>query len=457
MPLRRVGAMKVAVAIAASLWVSSPSAAADPSASYPPAADGTTDVTEEAATKFRSDHGLRSDTTYVRASLKNQPFSNGEFGVPLTADEALAVHAEIAAQEAVLPTLDAAQSARGFVSAYFTRDQLTITVSDDGAAVRAVISARAPVGATVTVERRPFTLAVLEQTQKAVAGDWASLARDKIILSQVGIDSTTGLVHVVVSKDPTGRARETLLSRYGPSVDVEITPVVGSLLACNSIKDCGTKGGLAAKSGAHLCSTGFLAQQQGNVFSPVRMVTAGHCIKDAGGVNGGLPWQSEAGTVTWGKGTHQLFGAANDVGAFSLGTAALPVRNEYFASGTVDIRRVRGVRTEAAQTVGLNLCRSGRTSGFDCGILRARSTSVDLGAGFVFCCLWKVEMASALGDSGAGVIDLAPNMNAVGTLVGGTREGFIPFHDYTWYNSMADMETFMGLRTCGAGTGAPSC
>jgi hypothetical protein len=258
-------------------------------------------------------------------------------------------------------------------------------------------------------------------------------------------------------QDGTGNAKETLTARYGPSVDVVISPVVGSLLACNNITDCGTKGGLAAKSGIHICSTGFLAQAPGNVFQPVRMVTAGHCIKDAGGVNGGVVWKSEAGTVTWGKGTHQLFGAANDVGAFSLAAATPAVKNEYYASGTADIRRVRGVRTEAAQTVGMTLCRSGRTSGFDCGILRARSTSVDLGTGFVFCCLWKVEMFSDHGDSGAGFIDLAPNMNAVGTLVGGTREGIIPWTDYTWYNSMADMETYMGLRTCGAGTGAPSC
>ena len=431
--------------------IPSPAAGASPSEATVRA--GTADLLS--ATRFREDHGLRSDPAYVEKTLVDAAFADGTFGVPLSPAEAALVLSEVRAQDALLPALAAARETPGCVGAYFVRDQLTISVSAGEAAMEATATAAAPNGAKVVISRVPFALKDLEAARSQIEEDWERLEAEGVSISQVGIDPALGRVRVVVGEDRTGQALELLTSRFGKVLAVEVTPVESSLFAgCNSIKDCGTKGGLAAKSGGWTCSTGFLAQEPGGVFAPVRMLTAGHCIRDAGGVNGGVAWKNESATITWGKGTHQKFDRNLDGGAFSLGSSTPTTKNAYFA-GTSDIRLVRGVRTNGNQVVGLTVCRSGRTSGFDCGIIRAADTSVTLG-GQQFWAMWKVDMQSAGGDSGAGFIDLASSMNAVGILSGGTREGIIPWTDYTWYSSVGDAEWFLKLKTCGTGQ-APSC
>ncbi len=454
MSAHRILVILAAAAIFAAIVAPATAAEASAGGSAPPVVGSVPGETDNAA-RFRMDHGLRSDIAYVERSLQDASFSNVYFGVPLTNEEAAIVLNEVRAQDELLPTLEAAQQTPGFVGAFFTRDQLTISVSGSGSTMRAVTASTAPIGARVQVQTVPFPRNDLETARERLEDDWSRLAAEGITLSQVGIDAATGRVHVIVAADSTDRAPETLESRYGPSVSVETLPVTGSLLACTSIKDCGTKGGLAAKAGAVVCSTGFLAQETVNVFSPVRMVTAGHCINAAGGVNAGSTWTNELGTTTWGKGSHVKFDANLDGGAFSLGNSTPTAKNEYFVS-TSDIRQVRGVRTNANQVVGLTVCRSGRTSLFDCGTIRAADTSVDLGAGFIFHHMWKVQMDSDNGDSGAGFIDLSASMNAVGILSGGTREGIFPYTLYTWYSSMQDTQIYLNLKTCGAGI-APSC
>lgn len=451
---RRILTILTALALYTTILAPAASAGSAASTEAAPIASSGPSATERAA-RFRAEHGLRSDAAFVERSLKDAAFSNLYFGVPLTGDEAAAVVGEVRSQDALLPTLEAARGRAGFVGAFFTRDQLTISVSVGHSDMEAMAATTAPGGAKVKVQTVPYSLDELEATRKRVESDWDVLAAEGITISQVGIDASTGRVHVIVADDGTGSASERFASTYGPIVTLETLPVAGSLLACTSIKDCGTKGGLAAKAGPYLCSTGFLAQETANVFSPVRMLTAGHCISGAGGVNAGSTWSNELGTTTWGKGSHLKFDANLDGGAFSLGSSTPTTKNDYFVS-TTDIRKVRGVRTNANQVVGLTVCRSGRTSLFDCGTIRAADTSVDLGAGFIFRHMWKVQMDSASGDSGAGFIDLSANMNAVGILSGGTREGIFPYTLYTWYSSVQDAQIYLNLKTCGAGI-APSC
>lgn len=131
------------------------------------------------------------------------------------------------------------------------------------------------------------------------------------------------------------------------------------------------------------------------------------------------------------------------------------VKNEYFETPT-QIYRYTGVRSEANQVVGMITCRSGRTSGTDCGYIRAANTAVNLGAGFTFNSMWKVQTNSAPGDSGAGFLDQSSNHNAMGILSGSTREGVVPWTDYTWYTSVPRVQTLLNVKTCGAGI-APSC
>ena len=79
--------------------------------------------------QFRESLGLAADATLVGQTFSDPTYSDDSFGIPMTKAEAASVRAEVDAQDALLKTVTAATKLPGFVGAYFTHDQLTLSVS----------------------------------------------------------------------------------------------------------------------------------------------------------------------------------------------------------------------------------------------------------------------------------------------------------------------------------------
>jgi streptogrisin C len=58
----------------------------------------------------------------------------------------------------------------------------------------------------------------------------------------------------------------------------------------------------------------------------------------------------------------------------------------------------------SSQTVGKTVCRSGQTSGWRCGTIAATNINVNIGGTWVLH-QWETSYSSALGDSGATMMD----------------------------------------------------
>ena len=267
----------------------------------------------------------------------------------------------------------------------------------------------------------------------------------------------TGRVHVVVASggDPAKVAELTkaLESAYGNLLDVEVVPVTASLLACTSSTTVERRAVWRASPVPSSARPGSSCRRTVRRFPRSTWSRRDTALRTPGRRRRcGLEERRQHDHL--GDERQAIVGASGDAGAFRVGTVP-SVRNEYFQTPT-EIFSYKGVRSEANQVVGMIACRSGKASGTDCGYIRAANTAVNLGAGFTFTSMWKVQMNSDHGDSGAGFLDQTANHNAMGILSGGTREGIVPWTDYTWYTSVPKVQSLLNVRTCGAGI-APSC
>lgn len=265
------------------------------------------------------------------------------------------------------------------------------------------------------------------------------------MITAVYIDEINGLVHVDVSSLASTSA-QAVSGRYGPIVQLGVAPP-GELLTCTSRDDCGTKGGLHANGFPATCTTGFL----GKVSAGLMMVTAGHCIRDAGFSfywnNGGASWG-------YGWGYQICNGCWPDAGMFHITTSVPSTKNQYFASSASDIRSITSTMTEGSLTLGRVVCRSAWTSGWGCGPITVRDHDVNVSGDiyhpYIIKHAWVVQLHSDRGDSGAGFIYTSSGVtSAAGILFGGILAG--DGYYYTWFSPIEQVyETWAnyGFHVC---------
>jgi hypothetical protein len=385
--------------------------------------------------------GLDADPSRIADTLDHGGGKNSDYGLSLTDEEATSIRELFAAQAKLERAHVAARERPTFVAAYYDRSILHISTTSPSDLFLQSIEGEIPPGSDVVITQVEQTRSELEATVAQITSDFARLAEDGIWVSQVGIDPIASKVRVIVSRDATDAATERLAKLYGDHLEVEVKPVHFELFACSKL-DCGTRGGLSIRNGVVGCTSAFLARNkpQPPYAYAYFMATAGHCIRDASDTTN---WRNVAGTTTWGKNVASVFGASGDAGVFSLGASVPAAKSTYYVGGG-SYRTLSAKASDAAQAVGKVVCRHGHTSDYDCGVIRATHQSVNA-PGAVLQNMWKVQLTSAEGDSGAGFIyqpEPRESWRAAGVLSGGTCEG-IPCTNYTWYTTVNFMELRM--------------
>ena len=139
-------------------------------------------------------------------------------------------------------------------------------------------------------------------------------------------------------------------------------------------------GGDAILDGAGRCSAGFTATDGTTGF----VVTAGHCTA------AGSSWTTGSGEAI-GPSVDSSF-PVDDYGLIEVTNPALPLTGEVTGIGPVS--------GAAEASVGDEVCRSGATTGVDCGTIQAFGATVNYGGGDVVSGLVQTDACAEPGDSG---------------------------------------------------------
>ncbi|WP_018333832.1 S1 family peptidase [Actinomycetospora chiangmaiensis] len=177
-------------------------------------------------------------------------------------------------------------------------------------------------------------------------------------------------------------------------------PLVGGT-AITTVTSTSTSGGVTTTTGIR-CSDGFSVRRNTTTY----LLTAGHCTQNTSSWSG--PNGQRIGNVAltaW---------PTNDYGIIQVANTAA-----WRGSG-----QVRGGPTVTGATeapVGTQVCRSGSTSGYHCGVIEAKNVTVNYGNGVTVQGLTQTSACAESGDSGGSF--LAPGTaQAQGLLSGGSGD-----------------------------------
>ena len=173
----------------------------------------------------------------------------------------------------------------------------------------------------------------------------------------------------------------------------------GQPWACQSRSHCGPRivGGLQITFTGWSCTTGFIARE--TETSTVVLLTAGHCLAGSGL---SAVWSHHG--VAIGRASVEAFrpGSSADVGEIKV--TEFEAGNAVYGSSGTDTRSVTASASNASQTVGSGVCRSGATSGWRCGSIVAADVDATI-EGTLIHHTWWTDFPSAAGDSGSPVLD----------------------------------------------------
>jgi hypothetical protein len=168
---------------------------------------------------------------------------------------------------------------------------------------------------------------------------------------------------------------------------------------CRSRTDCGplVTGGLQITFTGWSCTTGFVARDTDT--RKVIVLTAGHCVAGSGLL---ALWSHHG--VAIGRATAEAFHPGSDADVGEIEVAQSDAGDEIYGSSNTDIRVVTGIASNASQTVGSKVCRSGGTSGWRCGSIVVADVDAKLDGRLIHH-TWWTDFPSAVGDSGSPVLD----------------------------------------------------
>lgn len=234
-------------------------------------------------------------------------------------------------------------------------------------------------------------------TPRAVPRDRAALTRATRTLDRSAripgtawsIDPVTDQVVVQADASVTGarRARLTSVTRSLGSA-VRVQPMRGRL---NTMDGPTMLDGTAIYTAAGRCSLGF------NVFSGAAhyFITAGHCT------HAGTVWYADQ-NLTSRLGTNagqaNVFGAGGDYGIVNYDTAGIHAYGTVAGSG-------KFITSAGTPVVGLNIRRSGSSTGVQRGFITALNVTVTYPDGTTVPGLIQTSACSAPGDSGGPLYD----------------------------------------------------
>ena len=168
---------------------------------------------------------------------------------------------------------------------------------------------------------------------------------------------------------------------------------------CQSRADCGSpvKGGLQITYTGWSCTTGFVARD--TEAGTLVLLTAGHCLAGSGLL---ALWSHHGTTI--GRASVEAFQAGSNADIGAIEVAEPEAGNEVYGSSSTDIRRVTGWASNASQTVGSKVCRSGGTSGWGCGTIVVADVDATIDGRLIHH-TWWTDFPSAAGDSGSPVLN----------------------------------------------------
>jgi hypothetical protein len=168
---------------------------------------------------------------------------------------------------------------------------------------------------------------------------------------------------------------------------------------CHSRSDCGPQvmAGLQITFTGWSCSTGFVAMD--TETHKLVVLTAGHCLT-ASGLS--ALWSHHG--VAIGRASVEAFHPGSNADAGVIGLTDARSSSAVYGSSMTDIRSVTSLASNASQTVGSKVCRSGATSGWRCGSIVAADVDATVG-GVLIRHTWWTDFPSAAGDSGSPVLD----------------------------------------------------
>jgi hypothetical protein len=332
-------------------------------ASAPEATDP--DSSEADAIRFRSTFGLQNGLEFVRAAaVDTARYSDEAYGVPLDEMEVAELQRRARIQLEIDPFVEVATDDPTFAGAYL--DQMAggapvFMFTRDVEGHERELSSRIPADFGHRTRLAARTFAELEALNERIGDRWDSLRAEGVAIVGAGIRTDLNVVEIGVT-GLTPETSERLRAEFGEgSTTIEARQPQAD--ACVDISNCRPmKGGIEFYKVYH-CTSGFIVETSNT--SEIMMLTAGHCLHISGGV--GAVFSHNADTLgiadvdTWNPGSTRNA----DVGLIDLYTHEVPAtKNQILTSGST-VKSVGG--WDATQLVGDQTCRSGLTSGKDCG------------------------------------------------------------------------------------------
>lgn len=380
--------------------------------SLPPAVAGAEVLDEELAhaIRFRTTVGFINDPAFVRASfLDPAAFPNREYGIPLTVSEAAEVYRRAQLGEAIdAAALWAEAYADAYAGAWIDHRRGGVPVfmiKDRVAGAEQGIRDRLPVGLDVEFSTAAYLLRELNAVQDTIEAARDALIEEGIPLVSTSIRVPTNTVKVGLGR-LTAEHVSTLRDRYGDAISIVHDPSVAKPDAC-PLSDCApVKGGIGMYSAqiTNPCTTNFIVKvTTGTDYFGI--LTAGHCFRAGNDSGEGDDWMhtiTGAPDLKIGDARKQTWynGADADVGLIQL-TSIPADKNRFYATTG---RNLVTYSLSGAQQEGDLVCRTGRTSGYDCGYIIGTNESrpseiVGIGTRTIDH-QWVVDFDSVGGDSG---------------------------------------------------------
>jgi hypothetical protein len=409
------------------------------------------------STRFRESFGLRDSPEYVERSFRARgEFSNMDWGVPLSEDEAADLQRRDRIREGWREAITYAREQPEFAGFYFDQrkgGRAVFRFTKDRGEHERRIEMMAPGGGEMTVETAAYSLRELKQVQDAIFEDVDKLINEGISIQTIESNERSG--RVIVSLKTREPGAETLLrERYGPEVE---TDVIGGISedACNSRSDCGYhsqndpnepwKGGIKILRASNdvPCTSGFLARKGTNLV----MITAGHCIQNNGG--NGVNWKHHGQIIgdTLGE-TINVGGISDsDIGWIDVdnGGGVTPRDLFYAGGGSVLVRDFDDFAFNSEQDIGTPICRGAAFSGYICGQVNGQNIDKASVDGHRVRYLYRTDFDASQGDSGAPYFY---NYTSFGVHADSKTDVDPPDPGTSWYTTTWRAQDDAGITLC---------
>jgi hypothetical protein len=236
---------------------------------------------------------------------------------------------------------------------------------------RANIKRALETGIEFRVEGAKATLAELLAQQEAIDAQRQNLKAAGTRIVETAIRTDLNAVVVGIDGLAPGRAASVTELIGAEPVFENAKPAHSD--ACTNGNNCRPiKGDIAiTAAGGTQCTSGFIVKQTGT--TTLRVLTAGHCLDDAGDV--GVDWLHQS--IKFGDTMNDTwqpnYVRTADVGLITIlaGERSQMTDDNAMHGGNGRVYPVVGQHNGAAQAVGMAACRYGRNGGYTCGQINA--------------------------------------------------------------------------------------